>query len=110
MLCSLFVVGPVIGQDNPPKERPVPDTATAIKVAESALIRVYGKKKIESERPFTAKLEKDVWTASGTLHCPDGKGGITTHCVGGAAEVKISKIDGHIIRIVHYKQLFPGAI
>jgi NTF2 fold immunity protein len=70
-------------QSYAPKEGFVPDSATAIKIAEAVLIPVYGKEKIESDRPFKATLESGVWTAMGTLHCPDGKGGVTTSCVGG---------------------------
>jgi NTF2 fold immunity protein of polymorphic toxin system component len=91
------------GQSYKPKEGYVPDSATAVKIAEAVLVPVYGKKQIESEQPFTAKLETDIWTVSGTLHCPDGKGGITTHCEGGVAVVKISRIDAHIVSMIHYK-------
>lgn len=81
----------------------VPDSETAVKIAEAVLIPVYGKQKIESERPFNAKLKNNIWTVSGTLHCPDGHGGITTHCFGGVAVVQLSKTNGRILSIVHYK-------
>lgn len=61
----------------------VPDSETAVKIAEAVLVPVYGKQTVESERPFKAKLKGEIWTVGGTLHCPDGHGGITTHCVGG---------------------------
>jgi len=67
------------------------------------MIHVYGKKQIASEEPFTAMLSGDVWTVFGTLHCPDGKGGTTTYCLGGAAEVRISKARGRILSISHTK-------
>ena len=86
-----------------PKDGFVPDSPTAVKIAEAVLIPVYGKEQIESERPFNARLEGGVWTVWGTLHCPDGKGGITTVCVGGTAEVKLSKSDGRILSMIHYK-------
>jgi len=86
-----------------PRYALVPDATTAVKIAEAVLIPVYGEQKVLSERPFTAHLDGDVWTISGTLHCSDGKGGLTTHCVGGAAEVKLSKIDGRILNLIHYK-------
>jgi hypothetical protein len=81
----------------------VPDAATAVRIAEAVLVPVYGKKQIESEEPFTAKMKDDVWTVSGTLRCPDGKGGITTRCSGGVAVVEISKVDAHVISMIHYK-------
>jgi len=90
-------------QSNAPTDGFVPDSTTAVKIAEAVLTPVYGQEKVESERPFEAKLENGVWTVNGTLHCPDGKGGITTICVGGTAEVKLSKADGRILRMGHYK-------
>ena len=97
----LLIVTIVFGQSKRHKGAPVPDSATAINVAEAALVPVYGKKQIKSEEPFTAKLEGDVWTVSGTLHCSDGKGGTTTICVGGVAAVKISRVDGRILSMGH---------
>ena|SRR5437867_902976 len=81
----------------------VPDSGTAVKIAEAVLIPVYGEKKVRSEEPFAAHLEGDVWTVGGTLRCPDGKGGFTTHCVGGTAVVKLSRRDGRILFMMHYK-------
>jgi hypothetical protein len=81
----------------------VPDSTTAVKIAEAVLIPVYGEEKVLSERPFKAEFSGDTWTVSGTLRCPDGKGGTTTHCVGGTAEVKLSKTDGRILSVMHYK-------
>jgi hypothetical protein len=52
---------------------------------------------------FKPVLENGVWTINGTLHCPDGKGGATTMCVGGTAEVELSKTDGRILKMIHYK-------
>lgn len=86
-----------------PKHAPVPDTEAAIARAEVALIPVYGKKQIESERPFTATLKGDVWTVWGTLYCPDGKGGTRTDCEGGVAMVKIDKRNGHVLHMEHGK-------
>ena len=74
-----------------PKTGFVPDSDTAVRVAEALLVPVYGKEHIESERPFTATLKNDVWTVEGSLRCPDGKGGVTNDCAGGVAVVRISK-------------------
>ncbi len=91
------------GQGYKPASGYVPDSTTAVKIAEAVLAPVYGEKHIESERPFTATLKKEVWTVTGTLRCPDGKGGITTFCVGGVAEVQISKSDARILYMLHGK-------
>jgi hypothetical protein len=100
---SLWMAALAIGQGHKPREGYVPDSSTAVKIAEAVLLPVYGKKQIDSEQPFTAQLKNDVWTVSGTLRCPDGKGGVTTQCDGGVAVVQISKVDAHVISMTHYK-------
>lgn len=80
----------------------VPDSKTAVAIAEAVLMPVYGKEHIESERPFVATMKMDVWTVTGTLHCADGKGGLTV-CLGGVAVVRISKSDGRILYMLHGK-------
>ena len=101
VICSLLIVASALGQTPQPKEPRVPDSATAVRKAEAALILVYGKRQVESERPFTALLKNDVWTVSGTLHCPGNKD--STLCDGGVAVVQISKKDGRILSMIHYK-------
>jgi NTF2 fold immunity protein len=91
------------GEGYKPKVGYVPDEATAIRIAEAVLSPVYGGKQIESERPFVATLKGDIWTVGGTLHCSNGKGGITTLCEGGVAGVKIAKSDGRILYMMHGK-------
>jgi hypothetical protein len=81
----------------------VPDSATAVNIAEGALKPVYGEKQILSERPYHAELLNGVWTVSGTLHCSDGKGGTTTVCDGGVAVVRISRRSGRVLSMIHYK-------
>lgn len=103
ILCTLTIATLALGQGFRPARGYVPDASTAVKIAEAVLVPVYGKKHIESERPFTAKLKNDVWTVTGTLHCSDGKRGTTTHCFGGVAVVRLSKVDAHILSMVHYK-------
>jgi NTF2 fold immunity protein len=93
-------------QDQPGYAPPVgfvPDSRTAVAIAEAVLIPVYGKKQIESEEPFSAALQGQVWTVGGTLRCPDGKGGVTTQCDGGVAVVRISKSDARILFMMHGK-------
>jgi hypothetical protein len=109
-LIFVLVVPFAVSQDRPHKKetrgrRPpsggyVPDAITAVKIAEAVLMPVYGEQKIASERPFTAKLDGDVWTVDGTLYCGDGKIGT---CDGGAARVKLSKNDARILFMIHYQ-------
>jgi hypothetical protein len=49
-----------------PKEGLVPDKETAIQIAEIVLFRLYGKKAITSQRPYTVTQEDDIWWISGT--------------------------------------------
>jgi hypothetical protein len=100
---ALLLTSSLLCQGRKSKPKFVADSATAVEIAEAALIPVYGRKHIESERPFTATLSNGVWTVSGTLRCSDGKGGTTTICDGGAAAVEIAQKDGHILRMWHPK-------
>ena len=97
-VCSFFLIVLSSAQGYRPKSGYVPDSATAVKIAEAVLVPVYGEKQTLAERPFTATLKEDVWTIEGTLHCPDGSG-----CFGGVAIVQISKLDGRIISMTHGK-------
>jgi len=91
---------------NTTKEDLVPDAATALKIAEPALIKTYGKRQIEDQRPLTATLENGIWIVSGTLCCTDRSGNRTCGqhmCVGGTAVLKLRQRDGKILSIIHYK-------
>ncbi len=99
----LALISITSAQDHRPKEGFVPDQKTAVKIAEAVLMPVYGEQQVLSERPFHAALKDDVWTVDGTLHCKDEEGKETEDCFGGAAQVKISKIDGRILSMIHYK-------
>jgi NTF2 fold immunity protein len=100
---SLIFATLMFGQGYKPRSGYVPDSATAVQIGEAVLVPIYGKKQIESERPFTARLEGDTWTICGTLRCPDGHGGTTTECDGGVAVVKISRIDARVLYMMHGK-------
>jgi hypothetical protein len=71
----------------------VPNDRTAIAIADVVLVEIYGEKQINEERPFSAKLEHEVWVVRGTLHTPNG----------GVAEIRISKRDGCILHVTHGK-------
>jgi len=88
-----------------PKRDYVPDSETAIVIAEAVLSPVYGRKLVESERPFRATLKDGVWTVAGTLYCRDGKPQTDKPptCLGGVAGVEISEVDARIISMTHYK-------
>ena len=85
----------------------VPDAATALRIPEPALIKLYGKKMIEYERPLNAELRDGVWFVSGTLCCPDGNGRRVCNtvekpvCLGGVASAEIRQRDGKVLGITH---------
>jgi hypothetical protein len=81
-----------------PPNGDVPDEATAVKIAEAVLTPIYGRKVVETERPFHATLKGEVWSVSGTLHCSTGK---SNDCLGGVAEIDIAKRDGRVLRVSH---------
>ena len=106
MLITILVFAFASAVSQQPAQREyVPNAATAVAIAEAVLIPVYGKEKIESERPYKAALGGGVWTVTGTLYCSDGKSPPkeSTECVGGTAVVKLSMRDAHIISMIHYK-------
>jgi hypothetical protein len=75
-----------------PKDGYVPDEQTAIAIAVAVWTPIYGKDKIEGEKPFKAQLKSGVWTVTGSL--PEGFDG-------GVAEADIAKDDGRILRVIH---------
>jgi NTF2 fold immunity protein len=75
----------------------IPDSITAVRVAEAVLSPIYSTALLRSERPLQAILSGDTWTVKGsTLHGAPG-----TEYFGGVAVVEISKTDGRILRVSH---------
>jgi hypothetical protein len=85
----------------------VPDVVTALRIAGPVLIKTYGKRQIDDERPLTAELDSGIWTVHGTrVCCSDGKGHRTCEpgaCFGGGVELRLRQSDGKILSIMHYK-------
>jgi NTF2 fold immunity protein len=105
-LLAAFALTAVGSHSQNTTEVRVPDGATALKIAEPALIKTYGKRQIDDERPLTAKLDSGTWTVYGTLCCPDRNGHRTCEegkCLGGVAVLKLRQTDGKILSIIHYK-------
>jgi hypothetical protein len=105
ILCSTLVIVAGAFSQEATKRDYVPNSETAVAIGEAVLIPVYGKKHVESERPYRATLKGNVWTVAGTLYCADGKPQSATlpSCSGGIAIVEISKQDAHIISMTHYR-------
>lgn len=77
-----------------PESGVVPDSKSAVKIAEIVLSNIYGEKTIEDEKPFTAFEIEGYWIVYGYL--PKGH-------EGGVAEVFIKKSNGEVIYIAHSK-------
>jgi len=106
ILCTLLLLALTSSAQNPQPKVRVPDAATALSIAEPALIKVYGKRQIDYERPLTATLDDGIWSVYGTLWCQDSKGQRTSDvgkCVGGVAVLTLRQTDGKILSISHTK-------
>ena len=79
MAGASYASGPAAQPDTTPVK--VPDAVTAVNIAEKALTKVYGKKRIDSQRSFNASLSDGVWHVSGTLYCKDRTGNLITNNV-----------------------------
>jgi hypothetical protein len=114
----MFVTTTGFSQSQPQPEAPptsapgigdlVPDKATAIKIADAILAKMYGEKTIRRERPLVATLEGDVWTVQGTFKPPVPPGTSKNNLAsldakGGVALIEISKSKGCILRVTHGK-------
>jgi len=75
------------------KSNYVPDSATAIKVAEAIWLPIYGKE-IYKQKPFKAiLLGGNVWQVSGTLKTQKG----------GVAYIELQKSDCKVLSVYHTK-------
>ncbi|MBB3121583.1 NTF2 fold immunity protein [Pseudoduganella violacea] len=75
-----------------PKDGFVSNEETAIAIAVAILIPIYGKKNIDAQKPFSAKLKGNTWVVQGSFEKSTG-----------VAEVDISKKSGEILRVIHGK-------
>ena len=70
------------------------DSTTAIKVAETILFGIYGKEKIEDEKPYETYLIKNYWLIQGSL--PLGS-------MGGTFIIILNAKNAEVIKISHGK-------
>jgi hypothetical protein len=56
----------------------VPDEETAVSIAVAVLTPIHGKQAMDAQKPFAAKLEKDIWKIKGQT-VPDGGEPITVN-------------------------------
>jgi hypothetical protein len=80
-----------------PPRGAIPDSITAVRVAEAVLRPIYSADLLKSEQPLQATLSGDTWTVEGsTPPVSPGK-----EHFGGVAVVEISRTDGRILRLGH---------
>jgi hypothetical protein len=72
----------------------VPDSRTAIKITVAIWEPIYGAAQLAREKPYHATLRDGVWTVTGSL--PE-------RTLGDVAIAEISKQDGRILRVSHFK-------
>lgn len=82
---------------NLPKKGFIPDSVTAVKIAEAILVPIYGKEVLK-QRPFKSNLQGDIWKIEGTFH--QIKGHLR---LGGVASLEIKKSTGQILKVIHGK-------
>ena len=72
----------------------IKEEKTAISVAEPILFEIYGKSKIEDEKPYEAYLINNYWVIRGTLN---------RFSLGGTFSIVIDARNSKVIEIIHYK-------
>lgn len=75
------------------KDGLVPDSVTAVKIAEIIWVNIYGNSVLET-KPYKATLRKDsIWVVEGTLNNKDG----------GIPYIEIQKDSCKILKVIHTK-------
>lgn len=72
----------------------IKDEKTAIGVAEPILFKIYGKSKIEDEKPYEVFLINNYWVIRGTQ---------SRFSLGGTFSIVIDARNSKVIRVIHYK-------
>ncbi len=76
------------------KELLIKNENTAISIAEPILFDIYGKSKIENEKPYEVYLIDNYWVISGTLN---------RFSSGGTFVIIIDARNSKVLKIIHYK-------
>lgn len=95
LVISLNLFGKDNNQSYIPPNGFIPNEETAARVAEAILIPIYGKERIQKQKPLKAKLNSnEVWEITGTLN---------KSMIGGTVYAEIRKSDCKVIYVTHYK-------
>ena len=65
----------------------------AAKIAEAVAQEIYGKTEISDQKPYRVTKNGDQWIVRGTMP--------KKYDFGGVFEVRISSMDGRIVRVIH---------
>lgn len=100
-ICAVLLFGIAgAGVGYVPPKGFVPDSETALKIAEAMLIARYGEKRVESAKPFSVHLKDGIWHVEEPLNLRPGPGdGVTIEVYKDWLEVQVSKLDAHVIRV-----------
>lgn len=81
------------------------DEEEAIQLAEETLFPIYGKSKIENERPYNIELKNHTWIVTGSVNTSVLDKFLYRNMpkFGGGFEISIKAKDGSIINVTHYK-------
>ncbi|WP_100616386.1 YbbC/YhhH family protein [Confluentibacter citreus] len=72
----------------------IPKKENAVKYAEIILFELYGKEKIEAEKPYKINLINDYWVITGTL---------SAEMIGGVFEIVFDSWNGKVLTLEHGK-------
>ncbi|MFL9834611.1 NTF2 fold immunity protein [Chryseobacterium terrae] len=75
-------------------EKVIPDSQTAVNVAESILFKIYGKENITKQKPYDVNFIDDYYVINGTL---------SRYKMGGTFLIIINSKDGKVIKLTHGK-------
>jgi len=96
VLIGVINTGSVNSQQNSPpninKRDYVPDSATAVKIAEAVWLPIYGERIFE-QKPYEVTLQDSIWIVRGTI--PYGER------LEGTAYIEIQKSDCKILEVNH---------
>ena len=72
--------------------KPIPDSKSAVNIAEKILFEVYGKDNIKEQRPYNIVLQNGYWILNGTRQKPMS---------GGEFLMIMNSKNGKIIELIH---------
>ena len=72
--------------------KPIPDTRSAVNIAEKILFKVYGNEEIKKQRPYNVVFQTNYWIINGTMSKTE---------IGGVFLIILNSKDGKILKLIH---------